>query len=291
MAGMIGGITQTAMSTVGTIFSAIAGMKWDKEMDKLKEKDPRYTSSPYAANNLGMAQQLLNSRMAGANARERNIQTSGANVRAGIGRNATDSSQALALMAGTQGMEGQQYNDLAIQEGQDAYQKQNNLFNANKDMTVEHKDLFDDEVRRWQDQVNMITAQYKARKQGGSDIGQLGSGLSSMGGGLGGGGGMGGGGGSYTGGGGFTGTGGTSAGGGMGGGMGLPSDKRLKHNYHVIGKSPSGINIYEFSYIGSNTRFIGAMANEVPQAAVLMDNGFYAVDYNKIDVPFKQVSL
>ena len=275
MAGMIGGITQTAMGTVGTIFSAIAGMKWDKEMDKLKEKDPEYSSSPYAANNLGMAQQLLNSRMAGASARERNIQTSGANARAGISKNVTDSSQALAMMAGMQGQEGQQYNDLAIQEGQDAYQKQNNLFNANKDMTVEHKDLFDDKVRRWQDQVNMITAQYKARKQGGSDIGQLGSGLSSMGGGMGGGGG--------------SGVGSAAASGAMSGiGMGM-SDKRLKHNYYVIGKSKSGINIYEFSYIGSNDRYIGAMAQEVGDAAFMTESGYLAVDYSKIDVPFKQV--
>lgn len=182
MAGMIGGITQTAMSTVGGIFNAIAGIKADKKLDKLLEKDPKYTSSPYAANNLGMAQQLLNSRMAGAGARERNIQTSGANVRAGIGRNATDSSQALALMAGTQGQEANQYNDLAIQEGQDAAMKQQNLFGANQGMTAEHKDMFDDEVRRWQDQVNTVMTQYKMRRQGGNDISQWGSGLSSMGG-------------------------------------------------------------------------------------------------------------
>lgn len=67
------------------------------------------------------------------------------------------------------------------------------------------------------------------------------------------------------------------------------SDKRLKHNYHVIGKSPSGINIYEFSYLGSDTRYQGVMANEVGDAAFMMDNGFYMVDYNKIDVVFKKV--
>ncbi len=186
MAGMIGGITQTAMGTVGTIFSAIAGMKADKKLDEHLKNDPRYTSSPYAQNNLGMAQQLLNSRMAGLGAREKNIQTSGANARAGISKNVTDSSQALAMMAGIQGQEGQQYNDLAMQEAQDAQMKQQNLFGANRDMTAEHKDLFDDEVRRWQDQVNTTMTQYKMRKQGGSDIGQLGSGLSSMGGGMGG---------------------------------------------------------------------------------------------------------
>ncbi len=79
------------------------------------------------------------------------------------------------------------------------------------------------------------------------------------------------------------------AGGGMSSGGGIASDKRLKHNYHVIGKSPSGINIYEFSYLGSDTRYQGVMAQDVPRATILMDNGFLAVDYSKIDVQFKQL--
>lgn len=245
---IIGSVVGGAMGTVGTIFSAIAGIKADKKLDEHLKNDPRYTSSPYAQNNLGMAQQLLNSRMAGLGAREKNIQTSGANARAGISRNVTDSSQALALMAGMQGQEGQQYNDLAIQEGQDAAMKQQNLFGANKDMTAEHKDLYDDEVRRWQDQVNTTMTQYKMRQKGGDNLSQMGSSASSL------------------------------------------SDKRLKHNYYVVGKSPSGINIYEFSYLGSNDRYIGAMAQEVGDAAFMTESGFYAVDYSKIDVPFKQVS-
>lgn len=264
MAGMIGGITNTAMSTVGGIFSAIAGIKADKKLSSLIKEDPAYTSSPYAANNLGMAQQLLNSRMAGASAREKNILTSGANVRAGIGRNATDSSQALALMAGTQGQQDDSFGNLAEQEAQDAAMKQQNLFGANQGMTAEHKDLFDDSVRRWQDQVNTVMTQYKMRTKGGSDVSQWGAGLSSMGGG-----------------------GGASGGGGGMGGM--MSDKRLKHNYQIVGKSPSGINIWEFSYNGSNERYIGVMANEVPQAAFMTNSGYYAVDYSKIDVTFKRI--
>lgn len=77
------------------------------------------------------------------------------------------------------------------------------------------------------------------------------------------------------------------AGAGAGVGMGM-SDKRLKHNYFITGKSPSGINIYEFSYKGGNDRFIGAMADEVPQASFMTESGYYAVDYSKIDVPLKE---
>jgi len=79
--GLIGSIVGGAMGTVGGIFSSIAGMKADKQLSKLIKENPAYTSSPYAANNLGLSQQLLNSRMAGMSARERNIQTSGANAR------------------------------------------------------------------------------------------------------------------------------------------------------------------------------------------------------------------
>ena len=244
---MIGPIVDGAMSTVGTIFNSIAGIKADKKLDKLLKTDPAYTSSPYAANNLGLAQTLLNSRMSGAQTRANNIATSGANSRAFIGRNATDSSQALALMSGSQGTQDQSYNDLALQEGQDAQMKQQNLIGANNAMTAEHKDLFDDSVRRWQDQVNTVMTQYKMRRQGGNDWSQMGSSASSL------------------------------------------SDKRLKHNYYVVGKSPSGINIYEFSYNGSDDRYIGVMAQEVGDAAFDIGNGILAVDYSKIDVQFKQI--
>lgn len=186
MAGMIGGITNTAMSTVGGIFNAIAGIKADKRLSQLIKEDPKYTSSPYAAKTLGLAQTLLNSRMAGASARERNIFGAGANAMGNVTRNATDSSQALALGAGIQGQQNDAFGSLQMQEGQDYYNKLNNLNQANQGMTAEHKDLFDDQVRRWQDQVNTVMTQYKMRTRGGDSVSQWGAGLSSMGGGMGG---------------------------------------------------------------------------------------------------------
>lgn len=67
------------------------------------------------------------------------------------------------------------------------------------------------------------------------------------------------------------------------------SDRRMKHSYSVIGKSGSGINIYQFSYLGSDDVYQGVMADEVPMAAVLGNDGFYRVDYSKIDVEFKKL--
>lgn len=153
---------------IGAGTAAAASGKYKDTMrrvDKLVEVNPNYTSSPYAQNNLGYSQMLLNSRMAGAANRQNNILSSGANVRSGIQRNATDSSQALSLMAGTQGQSDQSFNDLQMQEAQDAMQKQNNLFTANRDMSEDRKDVFDDSVRRWQDQLSALKYKRELRQQ------------------------------------------------------------------------------------------------------------------------------
>ena len=71
------------------------------------------------------------------------------------------------------------------------------------------------------------------------------------------------------------------------------SDRRLKENIKKIGESISGLGIYKFNYIGKAKQYIGAMADEVikvvPEAAVLRPDGFYSVNYNLIDVTFKEV--
>lgn len=131
--------------------------------------------------------------------------------------------------------------------------------------------------------INKLKAVGEAKKAAAE---QTAKGLDSLGGSGGGGGGMG----SMfgSGGGGVTGSG--SVGGVGGGGAGPQgSDKRLKRNIVKVGKSPSGINIYQFSYIGSNTRWQGAMAQECPYAAFVGDNGFLMLDYSLIDVEFKIV--
>jgi len=68
------------------------------------------------------------------------------------------------------------------------------------------------------------------------------------------------------------------------------SDIRLKTNIEFIGKSPSDINIYEFSYIGSPIKYVGVMAHEVPWAAEKHESGYLMVDYNKVDVEFRRLN-
>ena len=70
------------------------------------------------------------------------------------------------------------------------------------------------------------------------------------------------------------------------------SDRRLKKNINLIGKSPSGINIYSFEYIDSKLGkgvYQGVMAQEVPHATVLNPDGYLSVEYAAIDVEFKEI--
>jgi hypothetical protein len=71
----------------------------------------------------------------------------------------------------------------------------------------------------------------------------------------------------------------------------IASDIRLKEDINLIGKSPSGINIYTFKYKGEdNGIYKGVMAQEVPYASVLDKDGFYKVDYSKVDVRFEKIN-
>ena len=69
----------------------------------------------------------------------------------------------------------------------------------------------------------------------------------------------------------------------------MASDIAVKENISLVGKSDSGVNIYEFDYKDksySNRRYCGVMAQEVPWAAKRARNGYLMVDYSKVDVNF-----
>ncbi len=71
-----------------------------------------------------------------------------------------------------------------------------------------------------------------------------------------------------------------------GSGVSLASDIRLKKNIRRVGTHSLGIGLYEYSYLGSNVRHTGVMAQEVltvaPHAVITGPNGFYSVDYSQI---------
>jgi hypothetical protein len=73
-----------------------------------------------------------------------------------------------------------------------------------------------------------------------------------------------------------------------------PSDISFKENVNLIGKSPLGINIYQFNYIGEDGLYEGIIAQELigteyESALSINDEGKYLVDYSKIDVEFKKL--
>jgi len=62
-----------------------------------------------------------------------------------------------------------------------------------------------------------------------------------------------------------------------------PSDRRLKRHIERIDTHKSGIGIFRFKYLWSDTPYVGVMAQDVmerfPEAVTVGPGGFMAVDY------------
>ena len=69
----------------------------------------------------------------------------------------------------------------------------------------------------------------------------------------------------------------------------MNSDIRLKDDIKLVGKSPKGIKIYNFKYKGDDKKYQGVMAHQVPHASFVGDDGYLKVNYNKLDVEFKEI--
>ena len=74
----------------------------------------------------------------------------------------------------------------------------------------------------------------------------------------------------------------------------LWSDRRLKENIKLVGKDErTGLNLYEFSYIGDGKRLRGVMADEVesimPDAVSKDDLGFASVNYGALGLEMVEV--
>ena len=73
------------------------------------------------------------------------------------------------------------------------------------------------------------------------------------------------------------------------------SDIRVKEDVEQVDVSPEGYKVYEFNYKNdtTNTRYRGVMAQDVvninPMAVHIRDDGYFAVDYAKLDVDMEVV--
>ncbi|QEL25725.1 DUF3300 domain-containing protein [Bosea sp. F3-2] len=99
------------------------------------------------------------------------------------------------------------------------------------------------------------------------------------------------GGGARMGGGGFGGGGRVGGGGGGRGGGGRRSDIQLKNHVMLLGVMENGLGFYRFAYNGSQTSYVGVIAQEVqtvaPGAVHRGADGYLRVDYRQIGVPFQ----
>jgi hypothetical protein len=85
--------------------------------------------------------------------------------------------------------------------------------------------------------------------------------------------------------------GGFRGGGGGGRGGGRRSDIRLKHDIVYLGRLDDGLGFYRFSYNGSDTAYVGVMAQDVqsvmPQAVFAGRDGYLRVNYQKLELTFQ----
>jgi hypothetical protein len=71
------------------------------------------------------------------------------------------------------------------------------------------------------------------------------------------------------------------------------SDRRLKSNIERIGRTPSGLNIYQYTMRANKAKMIGGMADDIekktPEAVFTDPSGLKMVDYSKTDIPIRRI--
>lgn len=137
--------------------------KANKELNKLLGQQVNFQKSPYAAQQLGLAQQMFGGRMAGAAQQEQNILSNQANYNANLQKNATDSSQLLAMAAAGQGQTNAAFQDLGIQEQQNKMNMLQNMNNAYGGMINQDMMAYQDKVRQFNDLAAIRGAQTQNR--------------------------------------------------------------------------------------------------------------------------------
>ncbi len=171
------GMAVGAIGSIGKMFGRGAA---NRRLRNLAKNDPQYQINPEAQKRLGLASTLLNARSPGAMAAERNIQQNQANTLGRFQRGATSSSQLLSLGADAQAQTNQDFNQLEQQETADYQRRYGNLEGAQQGMIQEGDKLFQDKVRRHQNQLQVEGAINENRQNNWGDIAGMGFGLASF---------------------------------------------------------------------------------------------------------------
>lgn len=161
-----------ALSLAGGIFNIVQGRKMMKEAKRINPdyfgiNDPRLSGmeSQYAKDMLGRAQTMLNARMTGAAARERQIQASRAGTQANIARGAVDPTMAMSAMLASQAQADDQSNQLFGLENQIQQQRDANLMNAQGVMISERDKALAEKNMKYQMDMSQKNALRDAGRQ------------------------------------------------------------------------------------------------------------------------------
>jgi hypothetical protein len=174
-------IAGLGLGLAGSVGKGIQRSKANKELKNLMNTMPQYKENPLFAQRLGLAQQLLNARMPGAAAAERNIYQTQANQMANVQRGATSGSDVLLGGAGAAGQAGQAFNQLGQMEAADYQRRYGNLASAQDAQAQEQQRLFEDQLRRYQMQTQLQGAIQENRAATWGDVANFGMGAANLG--------------------------------------------------------------------------------------------------------------
>jgi hypothetical protein len=169
------------LGLIGGVGKGIQRGKANRELKRLMGSMPQYKENPLFAQRLNLAQTLLNARMPGAAAAERNIYQTQANQMANVQRGATSGSDVLLAGAGAAGQAGQAFDQLAQAEMADYQRRYGNLAQAQDAQAAEQQRLFEDQLRRYQMQTQLQGAIQQNRAATWGDISNFGMGVADIG--------------------------------------------------------------------------------------------------------------
>ncbi len=176
----LGQAVGAALGTVATIGSNLDKDKLRSQMLKVGGQDPSFTESKEVNDQYGLARLMLNARMPGAQQEEQNIYATGAGANQNVDRAATDSSQALAMKALNANSQNKAFGNLAQQENQNYQQNYQDLAQATGAKAGQEMTKYEDNVRRWQDTMNILLKRGDIKAGEWQSVAKLGESFSSM---------------------------------------------------------------------------------------------------------------
>jgi len=171
------GIASAGVDLLGSLFGL---GKSDSAINSMIANMPKRKESDLPEKQLAMAKSLLNARMSGAAAAERNIYQSGANAMSNIQRGATDPNAVILGAGAVQGQTNEGFDKLGQLESEDYQKRQQNVMASQQAYQDELDKRYADQLNRFQMETQ-LRGQQAANTQGlfGS-IGNMGMGLANI---------------------------------------------------------------------------------------------------------------